>query len=169
MTSVVFAPTLAAARRAGGNRTGLLFGSPRSDAALDRALALGARVRFCAPAGDAAFWALVRRRYALPAAPALLRDAIGGIARRHETEETPRLGRGRSGGGARLRALWLEGPLTDRRARSLLREGGDTRLWVIPDFRKLRVSAPLQRRMERAGVRVAALRPLRASVLRFRR
>jgi hypothetical protein len=167
VTSVVFAPTIAAAKRAGRGRGGFLFASPRSDEALDRALADGLPVRFFAPKAAADFWALVRRRYRLPAAPGLLRDAIGGIARHHAADVQSGKPRGGPSRG-RLEALWIEGVLSDSRARSILRESKGTRLWVIEDFRKLRVSESLFPRLERAGIRIAALRPLRASVLRFR-
>lgn len=168
MIPVVFAPTIAAAKRAGRGRREFLSASPKSDGVLDRALSAGLPVRFCAPRTAAKFWTLVRRRYWLPAAPALLRDAIGGIARHGAEEETPRDPRGGPPRG-RLAALWIEGALSDSRARALLREASEIRLWVIEDFRKLRASDSLLRRVERAGIRIAALRTLRASVLRSRR
>lgn len=167
MIPVVFAPTISAAKRAARGRREFLPASPKSDGALDRALSEGLPVRFCAPKTASKFWALVRRRYRLPPAPAVLRDAIGGIARHSAAEETSR---NRPGGPARgrLQALWIEGSLSDSRARVLLREAGEIRLWVIEDFRRLRVSDAVLSRAERAGIRIAAIRTLRASVLRFR-
>jgi hypothetical protein len=164
---VVFAPTISAAKRAGRGRSECLPASPRCDRALDRALSEGLPVRFCAPKTASKFWSLVRRRYRLPAAPALLRDAIGGIARHETAEEKSPNARGGPARG-RMEALWIEGALSDSRARALLREGGEIRLWVIEDFRRLRVSDALLARLERAGIRIAAIRTLRASVLRSR-
>jgi len=164
---VVFAPTISAAKRAGRGRSEFLPASPKSDGALDRALSEGLPVRFCAPKTDTKFWALVRRRYRLPAAPALLRDAIGGIARHSAAEETSGNPTGAPARG-RLQALWIEGALSDSRARALFREAAGVRLWVIEDFRRLRVSDAILSRMERAGIRIAAIRTLRAPVLRSR-
>ncbi len=167
MIPIVFAPTISAAKRAGRGRREFLPASPKSDGALDRALSEGLPVRFCAPKSASKFWKLVRRRYRLPAPPPVLRDAIGGIARHSAADGTSRNLPGRPPGG-RLQALWIEGSLSDSRARALLRETGEIRLWVIEDFRQLRVSDALLSRAERAGIRIAAIRPLRASVLRFR-
>ncbi|MGH9442885.1 MAG: hypothetical protein ACRD16_11485 [Thermoanaerobaculia bacterium] len=168
MIPVVFAPTIAAARTAGGNFREFLSASPRSDTALDRALAQGLPVRFWAPRDASAFWTLVRRRYWLPGAPSVLRDAIGGIARRSEPETRTRNSAQHSPSGG-AEALWIEGALSDSRARSLLREGTGPRLWVIEDFRKLLASDALLNRVQREGIHLAVLRPLRASVLRSRK
>jgi hypothetical protein len=168
LSSVVFAPTLAAARKAGRNLRDSRFASPKSDGALDEAFKRRSPVRFFAPTKNAAFWELVRRRYWLPAIPGLLRDAIGGIARHNSPD--PSVSEKREGPSrGSSQALWIEGKLSDARARSLLANSGEVLLWVVEDFRKLGLSDPVLRRIEKAGIRICALRPLRASVLRSRR
>ena len=167
MTSVVFAPTLAAAKRAGRRLRDSRFASPRRARAVDEAFVRQWAVRFFAPTKDEAFWKHVRRRYWLPAAPALLRAAIGGIAR-HAAREESRRGKREGRGRGASRAIWIEGRLSDARARSLLRSSGEVPLWVVEDFRKLALSDSVFGRVERAGIRICALRPLRASVLRSR-
>jgi hypothetical protein len=167
LSCVVFGPTLECARRAGRALRDSLPASPKSDRALDEALADGRAVRFCAPTANTKFWSLVRRRYWLPAVPALLRAAIGGIARHSAKGEPGRASRDEPDQDG-SEALWIEGKLSDARAKSLLSDSRQVRLWVIEDFRKLKVSDSFLARIEGAGIRITALRGLRASMLKSR-
>ena len=159
--AVWFAPTLAAARRAreraAGSRAPGAGGvaSPRSTAALVRALARGDGVRVSEPTRPARAWERAKRRILLPAAPELLRDAIGGIA-----AQEPPPGKGGRGGGP-TRAHWIPGDLTDARAAALLESLPVPPLWIVEDFRKLRLSSAMLDRVGRHGVRIAAYRALR--------
>ncbi len=111
------------------------------------------------------FWELTRRRYRLPAVPEILGEAIDGIAR-HRERKDPVIRKRAAGGPDWSRALWIEGRLSDSRARSLLASSDGARLWVIEDFRKLALSNRLLRLVEGAGIRLCALNPIRASVRR---
>jgi len=166
---VWFAPTLAAARRAsrrGNTRPGQRgvdrskppagnrFASPRAPAALVRALSAGQPVAVVDPRRRDPAWERAKRRFLLPSAPDLLRDAIGGIA----AQESPP---GKAGGAqGPSRAHWLPGPLTDRRAAALLAQPPVPPLWIVEDFRKLRISPAMRDRLEARGIRIAAYRAL---------
>jgi hypothetical protein len=154
--AVVFAATLSAARRAADGRPSVLCASPRASSALGRALAESLPVLAVAPPGEKPFWRLAKKRYFLPPAPALLRQAIAGIARRRSADPEPLAGERR----ARLRAHWIEGDLKDSRARELLKDADCPRLWIVEDFRRLRLSDRMHRRLEEARVELAAFRPL---------
>lgn len=167
--AVWFAPTLAAARRAmrraesramrrarnrAAARADDRLASPRSPGALVRALAEGRRVVVADPPRPDPAWERAKRRFLLPSAPGLLRDAIGGIAARE-----PPLGKaGRAHGPTR--AHWLPGPLTDRRAAALLAAPPVPPLWIVEDFRRLRVSPAMRARLDARGIRIAAYRAL---------
>jgi hypothetical protein len=159
---VWFAPSLAAARRArrragAGADPSAREASPRSTAALVRALATGERVRVVDPRRRSGAWERAKRRILLPAAPDLLRDAIGGIAAH---EPPPGTGRRRTGPS---RAHWIPGDLTDSRATALLRSAPVPPLWIVEDFRRLRLSPRMLRSVEEGGVRIAAYRALSPS------
>jgi hypothetical protein len=103
----------------------------------------------------------------VPSAPVILGEAIGGIARHRGRENGP-VAR-RAADHEPGQALWIEGKLSDARAASLLARSDTVALWVIEDFRKLALSGRMFGRIEAAGIRLCALRPIRASVLRFRK
>jgi len=154
---VWFAPTLAAAlrarRRAGvGADDSARDASPRSTAALVRALGTGERVRVVDPSRRSAAWERAKRRILLPAAPGLLRDAIGGIA---AEEPPPGADRRRSGP---TRAHWIPGDLSDSRAAALLRSAPVPLLWIVEDFRRLRLSPSMLAKIEGRGIEIAAYR-----------
>ncbi|HET9792927.1 MAG TPA: hypothetical protein VFS34_00585 [Thermoanaerobaculia bacterium] len=168
---VWFAPTLGAARRARQRAEGTTghpdgAASPRATADLVRALSTGEPVRVVDPPRPSASWERAKRKILLPAAPGLLRDAIGGIA----AQEPPPGGENRRGGPTR--AHWIPGDLTDERAAALLGSPPVPSLWIVEDFRKLRLSAGMRARVEREGVGIAAYRalsPFRARRRRARR
>ena len=108
-------------------------------------------------------WERAKRRFLLPPAPGLLRDAIGGIA----AHEPPPGKASRAAGPAR--AHWLPGPLTDRRAASLLAAPPVPPLWIVEDFRKLRISPATFARLDARGIRIAAYRALETARRRRRR
>ncbi len=153
-----FAPTLAAARRsrtrAGAAADAAREASPRSTGALVRALASGEKVRIVDPPRRSPAWERTKRRIFLPAAPGLLRDAIGGIA---PQEPPPGSDRRRSGP---TRAHWIPGDLNDSRAASLLRSAPVPTLWIIEDFRRLRLSPRMLATVEAHGIAIAAYRAL---------
>ena len=152
---VWFGPTVAAAGRAA--RKGGEAASPRATAPLVRALATGAPVILVDPRRRSPAWERAKRRFLLPSAPGLLRDAIGGIAPQEEPSgSTPR-----SGGATR--AHWIPGDLTDRRAAAILASPPVPPLWVVEDFRKLRIGPAMQARLEAARIRIAAYRSLRVA------
>lgn len=160
---VWFAPTLAAARRSrtreGAAADAAREASPRSTGALVRALTTGEKVRIVDPPRRSAAWERAKRRIFLPPAPALLRDAIGGIA---PQEPPPGADRRRSGP---TRAHWIPGDLTDSRAASLLRSDPVPALWIVEDFRRLRLSPKTFSSLEARGIEIAAYRtvsPVRA-------
>ena len=157
--AVCFAPTLAAARRAaaraGGPAAAADAASPRSTAPLVRALAAGGRVVVADPAKRSAAWERAKKRVFLPPAPGLLRDAIGGIA----VHEAPS-GTAHRGGGGPNRAHWIPGDLTDARAAGLLASPPVPPLWIVEDFRRLRLSPGMMARIEGRGIRLAAYRAL---------
>lgn len=159
---VVLAPTLEAARRLAGKFSDARPASPRATRALGAALASGAPVVVADPPRRDAGWEAEKRRILLPGAPGLLRDAIGGIAS-IEPAGPP------AAGGGPARARWIPGDLTDRRARAILEEPPGPRLWIVEDFRRVRLSAAARRRLERAGIRLAAFRALRRIPLPPRR
>jgi hypothetical protein len=154
---VWFAPTLADARRAraragGGAHASARDASPRSTAALVPGLATGEKVRVVDPPRPNAAWERAKRRVLLPPAPSLLRDAIGGIAAQ---EPPPGTDRRRSGP---TRAHWIPGDLTDARAASLLRSDPVPALWIVEDFRRLRLSRKTLANVEERGIEIAAYR-----------
>lgn len=160
-TSVWFAPTLAAARRAARTAGPGSIASPNAPRALTRALADGSPVAVVDPPRFDRRWEAAKRRFLLPAAPEVLRGAISGIA---PFEPGP--------GGSRrgpARAHWIPGNLTDRRARALLSAPPVPTLWIVEDFRRVRLSAGAARRLEEAGVRLAAFRALNSRSARTRR
>jgi len=150
---VVFAPTLAAARKAAARFPAAAAAAPRATRALAAALSSGSPVLVVDPARPNARWKAEKRRILLPAAPALLRDAIGGIS-----SIEPSGGPGAAGGPAR--AHWIPGDLTDRRAAAILKDAPVPTLWIVEDFRRVRISALVAGRLDRAGVRLAAFRAL---------
>jgi hypothetical protein len=155
--TVYFAESLAAARRAGSGDREPLIASPRRPRALHTALSESLPVLAVVPAGRKAFWKRVARRFLLPAAPPLLHHAISGIARHEESEV-------HEGAEVRLgqtRADWIEGNLGDRRARSLLEDPDRSRLWIVEDFRRLKITGGMWRRLEKEKIAIAAYRPLR--------
>jgi len=151
---VFLAPTLSASRREARRFRGSAAASPDSDGALIRALASGARVVVLDPPGRDPRWESAKRRIFLPAAPVLLRDAIGGIA----VIEPPKDPAAR--GGPAL-AHWLPGYLTDRRALALLDDPPVPRLWIVEDYRRVRITAAVRTQLQRRGIRLAAFRALR--------
>jgi hypothetical protein len=151
---VVLAPTLAAARRQARRFPGAGIAAPRSARALAGALASGATILVADPPGRNPRWEAEKRRIFLPGAPELLRDAIGGIV----PGETPD---GPATAGGPARAHWVPGNLTDARARALLASPPVPALWIVEDFRRVRISRSVSRRLSRAGVRLAAFRALR--------
>jgi hypothetical protein len=153
-TLVFLAPTLSASRREARRFRGSAAASPDSDGALVRALASGARVVVLDPPGRDPGWESAKRRIFLPAAPGLLRDAIGGIAV-IEFPKDPTVP-----GGPAL-AHWLPGNLTDRRALALLDDPPVPRLWIVEDYRRVRITAAVRTQLQRRGIRLAAFRALR--------
>lgn len=153
---VYFAGSLAAARRAAKGRRNALCASPRRPAALGTALKNSLQVRVVAPSADSDFWARTAPRFLLPAAPSLLHHAISGISR-HEEGESHEGATGRTGP---AQAHWIEGDLGDRRARALLAEPDGPRLWIVEDFRRLKISARMWRRLGKRRVTIAAYRPI---------
>jgi hypothetical protein len=151
---VVLAPTLAAARRHARKFPDAGVAAPRSARALAGALASGATILVADPPGRDPRWEAEKRRIFLPGAPELLRDAIGGIV----PGEAPD---GPAPAGGPARAHWVPGNLTDVRARALLASPPVPALWIVEDFRRVRISPSVARRLSRAGVRLAAFRPLR--------
>ena len=151
---VFFAPTLARAAAEASGVEGAAIASPRRPEALCVALDCAIPVCVRASARDRGFWKLARRRFLLPAAPDLLRQAISGITR-HENSPPP----GHHRGGP-TRAQWIEGFLTDSRAGRLLDEAGGPRLWVVEDFRRLRLSDQRLDEVESSGIMLSAYRPL---------
>jgi len=159
---VVFAPTLAAARRTAARFPGAAAAAPRATRALTAALSSGRPVLVSDPPRRSARWEAEKRRVLLPAAPELLRDAIGGIASIEPSD-------GPAAPGGPARAHWIPGDLTDRRADAILRGSPAPGLWIVEDFRRVRLSPPVLRRLARARVRLAAIRALaRAPVPRAR-
>ena len=183
--SVWFGPSVAFARRAaarapgGGARAERDLASPRATAALVRALASGEPVVVVDPprrtavdsprrtAVDSprrtAAWERAKRRILLPPPPGLLHAAIGGIAAH---EAPPRKPDGRPGA---TRAHWIPGDLTDARAAAILAAPPVSPLWVVEDFRKLRVGPATEAKLEANGIRIAAYRALRVARRRPRR
>ncbi len=155
--AVYFAASLAAARRAAGRTGDALFASPRRPGALRTALDQSLPVRAVAAARDSSFWRRIAPRFLLPGAPSLLHHAISGIARREEGESHE----GATGRLGPTSAHWIEGDLRDRRAAALLDDPDCPRLWIVEDFRKLRISDRMRRRLESERVAIAAYRPLR--------
>lgn len=153
---VFFAGTLAAARRAARGHAGALCASPRSPAALRRALVESLPVRAVIERERPGSRNRTVRRFLLPPAPSLLHHAISGIAR-HEEEEAHEGVAGRLGPS---RAHWIEGDLTDRRARTLLAELDGPRLWIVEDFRRLKLSAGIWSRLDERKIWLAAFRAL---------
>jgi hypothetical protein len=151
---VVLAPTLSAARRQARKFPGAGIAAPRSARTLAAALASGATILVADPPGRDPRWEAEKRRILLPGAPELLRDAIGGIV----PGETPD---GPATAGGPARAHWVPGNLTDARARALLASPPVPALWIVEDFRRVRISPSVSRRLSRAGVRLAAFRALR--------
>ena len=156
---VYFGPTLAAARRAAAGRGGgAAFASPHAPAALSRALASLAPVVVADPPGPAAGWPAkwkeARSRFLLPPAPGILREAILGIA----SDQRPE---GPAAEGGPNRAHWIPGTLTERRAAALLSSPPVSLLWIVEDFRRLRLSPATLRTIRGRGVRIAAFRALR--------
>jgi len=159
---VVLAPTLAAAKKMAARFPGAAAAAPRATRALAAALSSGSPVLVADPARPDARWKAEKRRILLPSAPELLRDAIGGIASIEPSGGPPA-----SGGPAR--AHWIPGDLTDRRAAAILRDAPDPALWIVEDFRRVRISPSVRDRLDRAGVRLAAFRALaRAPISRAR-
>jgi len=150
---VVLAPTLAAAKKMAAGFPGAAAAAPRATRALTAALSSGSPVLVADPVRPDARWNAEKRRILLPGAPALLRDAIGGIV-----SIEPAGGPAAPGGPAR--AHWIPGDLTDRRAAAILRESPVPALWIVEDFRRVRISLPVRKRLDRAGVRLAAFRAL---------
>ena len=151
---IVLAPTLAAARREARKFPDAGVAAPGSARALAGALASGATILVADPPRRNARWEAEKRRIFLPGAPELLRDAIGGIV----PGEAPE---GPATAGGPARAHWVPGDLTDARARALLASPPVPALWIVEDFRRVRISPPVSRRLSRAGVRLAAFRALR--------
>jgi hypothetical protein len=151
---IVLAPTLAAARREARRFPGAGAATPRSARALAGALDSGRTILVADPARRDPRWEAEKRRIFLPGAPELLRNAIGGIV----PGESPE---GPATPGGPDRAHWVPGDLTDRRARALLAAPPVPSLWIVEDFRRVRISPPVSRRLSRAGVRLAAFRALR--------
>jgi hypothetical protein len=151
---IVLAPTLAAARRQARKFPGARAAAPGSARALAGALASGATIFVADPPRRNPRWEAEKRRIFLPGAPELLRNAIGGIV----SGATP-------GGPAAVRgparAHRVPGDLTDTRARALLASPPVPALWIVEDFRRVRISGSVSRRLSRAGVRLAAFRALR--------
>lgn len=154
---VYFAGSLAAARRAAKDDDNALFASPRLPAALGRALEESLVVRAVADSGDSRFWKRVAPRFLLPGAPSLLQHAISGIAR-HEDSGAHEGAAGRLGP---TEANWIEGDLRDRRAAALLEDPDCPRLWIVEDFRRLKLSNRTWRRLQARGIAVSAYRPVR--------
>jgi hypothetical protein len=150
----VLAPTLAAARREARKVPDARAAAPGSARALADALASGAKILVADPPRRNRRWEAEKRRIFLPGAPELLRDAIGGIV----SGETPD---GPAPAGGPARAHWVPGDLTDARARALLRSPPVPALWIVEDFRRVRLSPAVSRSLSRAGVRLAAFRALR--------
>jgi hypothetical protein len=139
------------------------FASPRATAALVRALASGEPVVVVDPPRRNAAWDRAKRKILLPPPPGLLHAAIGGIA---VHEAPPRSPDGRPGA---TRAHWIPGDLTDARAAAILASPPVSPLWVVEDFRKLRVGPATEAMLEAAGIRIAAYRALRVARRRSRR
>jgi hypothetical protein len=150
---VVLAPTLAAAKKIAARFPGAAAAAPRATRALTAALSSGSPVLVADPARQDARWNAEKRRILLPSAPALLRDAISGIASIEPSG-------GPAAPGGPVRAHWVPGDLTDRRAAAILRESPVPALWIVEDFRRVRISTPIRKRLDRAGVRLAAFRAL---------
>jgi hypothetical protein len=157
-STVYFAKSLNRARRLARPGENALFASPRSAAALTAALQRGLTV-VAQPDPGAASWNRALRRFFLPGAPELLRAAISGVSGAPTEDPAGRI----STPSRRepVRANWITERLTDRRARALLAEIPMPRLWILEDFRKLRVSNRVLARLASAGVRLAVYRPLR--------
>ena len=158
---VFLAPKLSASRREARKFRGSAAASPESDGALVRALASAAPVVVLDPPRRDPRWEWEKRRIFLPGAPGLLRDAIGGIAT-IDTRDVP----GASPGGSLVRggparAHWVPGNLTDRRALALLDEPPIPTLWIVEDYRRVRITPAVRRKLDRRGVRLAAFRALR--------
>jgi hypothetical protein len=154
---VIFAPTLAAARRAAAGVPGATVASPRSIRALSRAVEAMVRVAVVDPDHRDPHWEIAKRRILLPPAPQILREAISGITPK-EAPPGPATARGPA------RAHWIPDTLTDRRAAALLEEPPVPLLWIVEDFRRLRISPAMFSRLERFGVRLAAFRALKTSM-----
>ena len=155
--TVYFAGSLEGARRLAKPGERALFASPNSAAALTDALKRGLTV-IVRPGPGSARWNLALRRFLLPPAPPILQAAIGGIS--GAPTELPS---GKASPAARrepVRANWMPGRLTDRRALALLADKPMPRLWILEDFRQLRVSDRVLSRLIRSGVKLAVCRPL---------
>lgn len=154
---VIFAPTPSQAKKSAGARRDALLAWPEEPRNLWQALREDLPVQFTARRTDRRFWNLVNTTYLLPAAPSLLRHAIDGIGRHpahHGTEAVSERGP--------ASAFWIEGKLTPARTRQLLADPAAPRLWVIEDFRALRLPGPLLPALARRGIRLAVFRKLRA-------
>lgn len=152
---VYFAATMAAARRAAAGRAeDASFASPASPSALNAALRAPASVVVVEPPRATPAWEEAKRRFLLPPAPVLLREAILGIATDQESD-------GPSAPGGPSRAHWIPGALTERRAAALVSSPPVPLLWIVEDFRSVRLSPETLRSIRRRGVRIAAFRALR--------
>ena len=74
--------------------------------------------------------------------------------------EAPAARAGKRDGGA-TRAHWVPGDLTDRRAAAILDSPPVPPLWVVEDFRRLRIGPAMRAKLDAAGIRIAAYRALR--------
>jgi hypothetical protein len=159
------ADALAAARRwFPRGKDGPPAGTAVSLAALRRGPAdAAARIVLCPAgrslAGDLSFLREARRLLLWPAPPGLLQDAVAGLLNLPDPD-SPRAASSR---GPRA-AILLEGAVDARRAARALATH-EPRLWILPDPRSLRISPREIAAIERRGVRLCALRPVKVEAL----
>jgi hypothetical protein len=105
---------------------------------------------------DLAFLSAAKARLLWPAPPWVIAEAIAGLL----TNTPPaRRRRAQSPAGPAASALLLEGVVTRARARAAL--ASSERLWVVESVRCVRLSVTDLAELARAGVRWAALRPVK--------
>jgi hypothetical protein len=129
----------------------------------------GNRILLC-PAGrsledDLAFLRRTARRLLWPAPSPDFRAAIGGLRTRSAQPQAEAASRPlRRRGHGLAAALLLEGPVGPQRARAALASAAP-RDWIVESPRHVRLSAELDRALERAGVRLSALEPVEVVAL----
>jgi hypothetical protein len=118
-------------------------------------------------AADIAFLREVSRRALWPPPDEILAEAIEGFRGSHGQDAAIRPASGRGTSASKIEktseALLLEGIVTSARARSLAAERAG--LWIVESPRHVRVDRRLRDRIDRIGVRWAALEPVNVAAV----